>query len=273
MKDRMMAIGTLHGDGATGFAARRPVVQRSWGKIWVRVTTIVVIGAVLGFGVYWGLTADTFAVSRVASGSYRYTGQDELQTVLSGFLGRNIWTLSTDEVAAEVTTLPWIRDLRIGRRLPAELEVDFREWRPLLVVASQQDLARPRVLIENGRVLPFPEHLEPAGLAVLVDVPVTSGKTEPVRLDDRHLDAVLDLVGAIEASGLEAVSPVDFVVARDEGYAVVLQDGAGTLQVGRKDFADRLERYMIARDHLERGLTVDLRFADRLTWETSGTTQ
>ena len=69
----------------------------------------------------------------------------------------------------------------------------------------------------------------------------------------------------MEDAGLETVCPVDFVVARHEGFAIVLQDGQGTLLVGREDFADRLERYMAARDHLEPGLEVDLRFSDRIT--------
>jgi hypothetical protein len=35
--------------------------------------------------------------------------------------------------------------------------------------------------------------------------------------------------------------------------------------VGREDFSDRLNRYMTARDYLDPGLEIDLRFKDRLT--------
>ena len=81
---------------------------------------------------------------------------------------------------------------------------------------------------------------------------------------DRFVDFVSDKV-EILSNCLETACPVDFLVARDEGYCIVLQEGEGTLLLGREDFAARLERYLVARDHLEKGLEVDLRFGDRVT--------
>ncbi len=83
--------------------------------------------------------------------------------------------------------------------------------------------------------------------------------------DSARTAPLLDLFDAMAASGLEAAAPVDFVVVDPEGYAIVLADGQGILQVGRKEFGPRLERYLTARPHLEPGLEVDLRFADRVT--------
>ena len=82
---------------------------------------------------------------------------------------------------------------------------------------------------------------------------------------DSISDRVLNLQTAIEESGLESVSPIDFVVARPEGFAIVLQEDQGSLLVGNEEFSDRLQRYMEAHDHLETGLIVDLRFKDRVT--------
>ncbi len=118
----------------------------------------------------------------------------------------------------------------------------------------------------DGRVLTLPEALAPAGLPALVGLtweknPDTAGG----RLDPDTAISVLELLAAIREAGLEAVHPVDFLVARPEGYAIVLQDGFGSLLVGREDFLDRLQRYMAARDHLEPGLQMDLRFRDRIT--------
>jgi hypothetical protein len=223
----------------------------------------------LGFGAWWVLTSETFTVRRVESGSYRFTSQAELEGALEEFLGRNIWTLSTDAVSARLAQLPWVRDLRVSRSLPGTVAIDFREWRPLWQVTALRGVKvtgnRPLVLVEDGRILEFPAHVVMAGLPVLVGVPAArEGDGGVLRVDPGHMGQIMELVSALEDAGLESVSPVDFIVARDEGYAIVLQDKRGILMVGRKDFADRLNRYMTARDHLEPGLEVDLRFEDRL---------
>jgi cell division septal protein FtsQ len=228
---------------------------------------IVLAGA--GIGVWWLMTSSTFGVNRVESGSYRFTSQVELEGALEEFLGRNIWTLSTDDISARLAELPWVRDLRVSRSLPGTIEIDFREWRPLWQVTAVKGVnstgGRPLVLIEDGRILEFPAHVVMAGLPVLVGVPaVRESDGGTLRVEKNHMDQILELVSALEDAGLESVSPVDFIVARNEGYAIVLQDKRGILMVGRENFADRLNRYMTARDHLEPGLEVDLRFEDRL---------
>ncbi len=226
--------------------------------------------ALVGFGGWWLLTSSTFAVVRVESGAYRFTEQAVLETALADFLGRNIWTLSAEEISDRLAALPWIRDLRVRRSLPNTIEVDFREWRPLWQVSEIEGVTaagdRPLVLIEDGRILEFPAHVVMAGLPVLVGVPaVREGDPAVLRVDADHLNQIVELISAMEDAGLETVSPVDFIVARDEGYAIVLQEKRGVLMVGREEFSDRLNRYMTARDHLDGGLEIDLRFKDRLT--------
>ncbi len=255
--------------GHSGYARRRPQ-KRSPRRIVFRILWAVVVLAVIGSGLWWLRTAETFAITRVESGDYRFTDEASLEEILGRFLGRNIWSVDTAEVETALAELPWVRDLTVRRRLPAAVEVDFREWRPLLEVdrgatgtATSDD--RVWVLVEDGRILPFPPQLVLAGLPVL-----TGAVCEVDSLGECHLAAggsgsVLELVAAMEASGLESISPVDFVVARDGGFAIVLQGGLGRLLVGKEDFADRLNRYMEAHVHLEPGLIVDLRFADRVT--------
>jgi len=250
------------------FAVRKGP-RRSRRKTVLKVAAAVTVVGLLTGAVWWLMTATAFTVERVESGSYRFTSQAELEEALGEFLGRNIWTLSTTDISDRLSRLPWVRDLRVRRSLPATVEIDFREWRPLWQVSELQGVhvatRRPLVLVEDGRILEFPAHVVMAGLPVLVGVPaVREGPDEVLRVEDKHLAEIMELASAMEDAGLESVCPVDFIVARDEGYAIVLQDRRGTLMVGRKDFADRLNRYMTARDHLEPGLEIDLRFEDRL---------
>jgi hypothetical protein len=162
--------------------------------------------------------------------------------------------------------LPWVKDLKVRRRLPGSLAVDFREWRPLLMLEADRAGEKPLILAEGGRLLAFPEPLTLPGLPVLVGARrETDPDTGLPRLDPDQRALVLDLIEAVEKTGLETACPIDFIVARTEGFGIVLQEGRGHLLVGREDFTSRLQRYMDARDHLEPGLQMDLRFADKIT--------
>ncbi len=260
-----MSSAASRPDNFGGHAVRRqkPVSRKG---LWLKLTTtILVVGAMCAAGFYT-VRSGYFEVVRVESGSYRFTAQEELDGLLSGYLGENIWSLSEARVAAGLTTLPWVRDLRVFKRLPGTIEVDFREWRPLLTLETTGEKAPPLVVVEDGRVLEFPTHLPLAALPVLVGVSCSRDSLKGhMYLDPEWASDVLALLEAMASSGLETAGPVDFLIARSEGFAIVLQAGQGRLLVGREDFADRLARYMAARDHLEPGLQMDLRFRDRIT--------
>lgn len=262
-------IGTMHRpQRSKGYAVRRGP-HRSRRVQWVRAAAGFTTLVVLGLLAWWVLNSPTFAVDRIESGSYRYTSEAELQGAFSEYLGRNIWTLDTGEVSETIGALPWVRDLRVLRSLPNSIEVDFREWTPLLMVEPLKVAGQQRdrlVLLNDGRLLDFPAHLVLPGLPVLVGVqPVREGETGTLRLSPDDSAQLLELISSMEDAGLEAASPVDFVVARSEGFAIVLQNKQGMLLLGREDFGPRLQRYMSARDHLVPGLDYDLRFEDRIT--------
>ena len=251
-----------------GFAVRRGP-QRSRRAVLVRAGSGVLTLLVLATAAWWTLTSSFFAVTRIESGAYRFTSEAELEGVFNEFLGRNIWTLSTDEVAERINQLPWIRDLRVLRRLPNSIEVDFREWTPVLMVEAVKVDGRLRdrlVLTKEGRVLDFPTELVLPGLPVLVGLPpVREGEEAVLRLPAEQSGQLMELISSMEDAGLEAANPVDFVVARPEGFAIVLQNRQGTVLLGREDFGPRLKRYMMARDHMDPGLDYDLRFEHLIT--------
>ncbi len=250
---------------AAGFAVRREV-PHSRKSLWLKLSLSVLVLGVLTVGVIATLRADYFAVVRVESGSFRFTEKGQLDQLLGDYLGQNIWTVSEDQVAENLSSLPWVKDLLVFKHLPATLEVDFREWRPLLALEEQSPTGAPLVMVEDGRVLEFPKHLPMAALPVLVGVPCQVDTLDgQLKLAADWAPKVLALLEAMAATGLETTGPVDFLVARSEGFAIVLQNGQGRLLVGRENFSERLTRYMSAREHLKPGLQMDLRFRDRIT--------
>ena len=170
-------------------------------------------------------------------------------------------------MAATFERLPWVREVRLQRRIPDTVTVELTEWRPLLAVSDPEIPGRERLLVGDGRVLDLPAHLDAPGLPLLVGGRLETAPDGAARLVQPTPDDLLTLVAALESSGLESRCPVDFVRATPEGFVLVLQGRAGTLLLGHTDFAARLGRFLIARDRLPDGAAVDLRFEDRITFE------
>jgi hypothetical protein len=252
-------------------AGRRPMARRPRRRAPRRVIILrsSVVGAMvvlLGVAACWLLTSSTFAVARVESGPYRYTDERDLQAAFARCLGRNIWTLSTEDVRRQLALLPWVRDLTVRRRLPSSIVVEFQEWRPILALPAAAAGGPPRLLLANGRVLDQPVYLDSPGLPLLVDASLIEDPAGGWRLLDPEASCVLSLTEALATTGLEAVAPVDFVLCRPEGFQVVLQSKQGSLQVGREDFRERLERYLLTRAKVPAGVQVELRFRDRVSF-------
>lgn len=260
----------------TVFAVRRTAPSRRrlpWRR-WVVAAALLVL---LGAGGWWLTQSGVFAVTRLGTGAYRFTEERSLKAALSPLLGRNLWSLTPQHVRDALAPLPWVREVYVRRRLPGAVDIELIEWRPVLVVAEPGAPAGAPalVLVEDGRVLPFPPRLPVPELPVLTGVLVERSAGGPAHLPATVMAPVLELVAAMESSGLEAVAPVDFVVAGPDGFGIVLQrdetapqeerEAETTLLVGREEFAERLERYLTAREHVAAGVEVDLRFKGRLT--------
>jgi len=271
VKASPLFIGEYRGQrgqrGRSLAATRRK--RPSWRRLILRLGAAVLLVGLLGYGGFWLLTSPSFAVARVQSGRYRFSAQEEVEAALSSCLGKNIWTLTRGDVEEAVAGLAWVRSLSLSRQIPDQLTVEFVEWRPLLAVAGDDQGGPERLLVEDGRVLDLPGHLVGPGLPVLVGCRLEADGEGIWRLGETDADTVLDLLAALEASGLEGTVPVDFVSRTEQGFVLVLQDHAGSLLLGNEDFATRLGRYLLARDRIPAGSAVDLRFADRITYESS----
>jgi hypothetical protein len=246
--------------------ARRPRRRPPRRLVVLRASLAGVTVLALGAAAWWLLTSPTFAVARVESGPYRYTDEDDLRAAFVRCLGRNIWTLAAADVRQNCAGLPWVRDLVVHRQLPGTVTVAFQEWRPILAVPAASAGGAPRLLLENGRVLDQPVHLDPPGLPLLIDAPLAEHPDGGWMLLDPDASCVLALADALAATGFEAAAPVDFVLCRPEGFQVVLQSNQGRLQVGRERFRERFERFLLTRGKVPAGAQVDLRFRDRVSF-------
>ena len=252
-------------------ARRRRDRRRHRRRLWLAPLALMLLAG-CGAGSRWLLTADRFAVARVETGPYRFTEPAVLEARLGTALGASIWTRDVEtRLGQALGDLPWLSRFRLQRRLPATVRVELEEWRPLLLVQpdSLTDAGgRALVLVADGRVLPFPAHLPPPDLPLLVGVPLAAaagpGHEPAWRVPPVQVPSLLALEAAVAETGLEALAPIDFVLAESDGLTLVLQRGQARLRLGQEDYAGRLRRYLAVRSEIAAGAVVDLRFQRRV---------
>lgn len=265
MNGAPLVIGEYRGPRGRRLATPRRA-RRRWRRIVLRLAAGFGLVGLLVWGGSWCLTAPVFAVARIETGPYRFSDQAEVEAALGACLGRNLWTLSRRDLAAVCADLPWVREIRLQRRVPDTAIVELVEWQPLLAIACADVPRGECYVIGDGRVLTLPDHLNPPALPVLVGAELAPGAGATRRLAAADSLAALAAVAALAATGLESVCPVDFVRLTAEGLVLVLQGRSGSLLLGHEDFQIRLARYLLARPRIPEGATVDLRFEDRITF-------
>jgi cell division protein FtsQ len=264
-----LVIGEYRGSRGRRLAVRRRP-RRSWRQTSLRAGAAAALLGLLAGGGYWLLTAPMFEITRIESGPYRYSSEQEVAAALSGFLRHNIWTLSSRRVAAASAGLPWVREIRVKRRIPDTLNLALLEWQPLLAVADAGGGDGHRLLVGDGRILALPDDKTPPILPVLVGCSLAPDGPGQWRLAEHDPAQVIAVMEAVILTGLESICPVDFVRASDAGFVVVLQGRAGSLLLGDEDYRSRLARYLLARSRIPPGAQVDLRFSDRVTFVPPG---
>jgi cell division septal protein FtsQ len=268
MSDRRVAIGGYRGARGRSLARPRRAPRSRLAIARAALLVAVGLGAVAG-GSWWLLNAPTFAVARAESGPYRFSDRAQVDATLQQALGRNIWRMDGDALADAFTALPWVRAAHVTRRVPDAVAVELEEWRPLasVAVARAQERDEHLVLVGDGRVLPVPQHLDPPALPLLVGAGLQTEADGTRRLEGTVDRAVRELLEALAVTGFEATCPVDFLRVTPQGLAIELARRGGSVQLGREDFQARLDRFLLARDRIPAGAAVDLRFADRITFE------
>ncbi len=261
-----LVIGEHNGPRGRRLAvAKRAAKPRRIVVLWAAAAALG-LALLIGAG-WWALRSPVFAVARVETGPYRFSERQEVEAALRACLGQNLWRLRGGHVAAALADLPWVEAVRVSRRVPDTVLVALQEWRPLLVVGTAGAAeGHELLLVGDGSVRQLAVQPDSPVLPVLVDCGVAQVAPGRWRLEGCAGPALVELVEAMAATGLEQAAPVDFVRATAEGFVLVLRGRTGSLLVGEEGFADRLTRYLLARARIPAGALVDLRFADRITF-------
>lgn len=220
---------------------------------------VIVLGSYLGWAAYQSLVrAEVFQIAGVDVQGVRQISEAEVKDMAAGFTGQNIFRVDLHEAARRARAHPWVKDVRIERRLPNRISMVFTERSP----AAMLETGTGRFLVDDEGVVVGKAAKEGARPSSL---PLVKVKNCPVRAGDR-----VDNEGVAEALALLAELAAcrgwrleEVTVNANTPDSLSLLYAGREFKIGRGNYAEKLRRLgEIMADVKRRGITftyVDLR--------------
>ena len=118
------------------------------------LTTVLLTAAILALptAVYgWGRSSSSFAIHQVeVSGTKLVRERSVLRLLRRDYLGHNLFTVTTKDVRASLSSLCYISDARVDRDFPGTLRVSVDEHRPAVYALAG---SRWYVIADDGHVI------------------------------------------------------------------------------------------------------------------------
>jgi cell division septal protein FtsQ len=238
-----------------------------WERSRGRRTTLFLVGLLLCSVVAFLVlrSTDVFAVKRVtASGSEQIT-REQIASITSEAMGKNLLSLSTDGIKKALLQLPYVESAQVSRAFPSTLQIHLVEYRP---VARLESGEMTWLVSDTGKVLKDPDPAQLPGLPLLapdVSFVIAEGQQLPAALAD-----VLPLAEYVSTEDMRAKLPAikKIAVSAAGCAALVLKDG-GELRLGTPDGLE--EKLGVAVDIVQKWLAegrlieyIDASVADRV---------
>ena len=116
----------------------------------VLIMAVIVSGCYLGWLAYtWVVRSDAFQIAGVDVAGVRHLSENELKSIAGVFTGQNIFRVNLQEVARRARSNPWVKEVRIYRRLPNRVSMVVSERLPAAVL----DTGSGRYLIDGEGVI------------------------------------------------------------------------------------------------------------------------
>jgi cell division protein FtsQ len=180
----------------------------------------------------WAARQPAFALERVrVVGGLERTTAEQVRAVVTRDLSGTFFTVDIARLQRGFEKLPWVRTVRLSRRWPAQIDIEFEEHH---VLARWNDRALMDV------------HGEVFDAAYDGDLPALSGPDGAARQVAQRFEAAR---AALAAVGL---APSALSLSERGAWTLAL-DGGTRLELGREQLDERLGRYIAAyRDGLSR---------------------
>ncbi len=254
-KHRRIRIPRISSKLWTFFASHKSMLLRGLvGLAFVAVT----VGGALGLRHYL-LSSPAFNVRTIEVSSMRHDLSMEIKKATDPYVGRNIFTVSMDDVAGSVKKIPWVADARAWRSLPDTIHVDVVEHE----VAAALFIEKHGFFLvsRRGRVFKKASPSELRGLTVITGLSVS-------QLDhsDLPLREVLDFMETYRQN--PARPPMSEVRHMGMEIAFILRSVPVEVRISTgSDLKQRLETfdriYRTIRDDLQKKTIIYIDIADK----------
>ena len=161
-------------------------------------------------------------------GDMKRVDAHELKRIAGGIRGSMLRT-DLAEVKAAVRKIPWVRDADVRRHFPSTLEVSVEEHRPF---AHWKNIDGEKRTVVNTRGEVFKADLD-------APLPIFSG---PPGTSKEVLASYMAFTAQLAAIGR---SPAELSLSARRAWQIKLDNGA-SLDLGRSEAAERLDRYVRA---------------------------
>jgi cell division protein FtsQ len=257
-RDRSWAAQTTVRRVSTGRETREQ--RRRQGGSFVRFFAVLLTAAVLygGWLAYrWFTTAEIFVVTAIDVKGVKELTEKEIRAFVSVFEGQNVFLVDLDEPARRASAHPWVKDVRIHRRLPNRISMVITERVPAAVLDTGK---APYLIDAEGYVIEKTAKRE--GMAA--SMPAILARAPAARPGEQAgggVTAALAVLRELTERGGWRMAGV--TVKADTAESLTIRYEGHEIRIGSGNYAEKLRRLAeISADMSRRGrdfVYVDLR--------------
>mgnify|MGYP001815134138 FL=1 len=245
--------------------AHRPESQRGAGLL-ISLVFVIVFGGLMLYLADYLLQPDRLPVQRISFiGEFQNVSREALQDVATPYVGKNFFALDLERLEVDLSKVPWVARVSVGRRWPDTLQINFRETQ---LVARWND---SQSITEDADVITL-------STAAYTSLPRWFGPQdshEIVQARHRQFSSILGRTG-LRIDAVRYSARGAWQIEARPGDA----NDAMHIKLGRRDLQERLQRFMQAYTqslvHMNEKLrVVDLRYPNgfALQWQETQETE
>ncbi|MCB5258497.1 MAG: FtsQ-type POTRA domain-containing protein [Candidatus Cloacimonadaceae bacterium] len=227
---------------------------------------LILIGlAAIVYGTYYLLsTVDWFNIEQIQITGNATVSDSLLLQATQNFMGKNLFSISNDEVVSKIKKYSRIKDVKLRRRLFHTLNIIVTERKSCLYVKSLEGDLFP--IDEEGVVLEkygsvYKENLPVVNL-LINNAALHPGKT----IKNASLDCILALHHQIMKESPEFISNIsEYYTINNTVYIIDARNGLRLIP-SNKNLARQLSRYEFVKDNgnVSNNAILDLRFDNQV---------
>jgi cell division protein FtsQ len=223
------------------------------------IMAVIVSGCYVGWQAYmWVIRSEAFQIAGVDVSGVRHLSENELKNIAGFFTGQNIFRVNLDEAVRRARANPWVKEVRIYRRLPNRVSMVVSERLPVAVL----DTGSGPYLVDGEGVIIDRLSKESASAQPL---PTIAIKDHKAKLGDQvgteGMAEALTLLEELSARGGWRLAEITIKANSPETLSVLYADYE--FKIGSGNYSEKLRRLAeVMADVKQRNLNiayVDLR--------------